>query len=74
MSDVTFAVFRSVEDLLEQMDDKNKVILFDKRYLLIKMKKNISMTVEKGLAKIKYLYVGTDWTTRDELCCIHFKR
>ena len=71
MSDVTFAVFRSVEDLLEQMDDKNKVILFDKRYLLIK---NISMTVEKGLAKIKYLYVGTDWRTRNELCCIHFKR
>ena len=27
MSDVTFAVFRSVEDLLEQMDDENKVIL-----------------------------------------------
>ena len=27
MSDVTFAVFRSVDDLLEQMDEKEKVIL-----------------------------------------------
>ena len=37
MSDVTFAVFRSVEDLLEQMDDQNKVILCNEKYLLIKM-------------------------------------
>ena len=29
MSDVTFAVFRSVDDLLEQMDEKEKVILCD---------------------------------------------
>ena len=37
MSDVTFAVFRSVEDLLEQMDDQNKVILCNEKYLLIKI-------------------------------------
>ena len=50
MSDVTFAVFRSVEDLLEQMDNQNKVILSNKKYLLIK----ISIALEKGFVKIKY--------------------
>ena len=53
MSDVTFAVFRSVEDLHVQMDDKNKVILCNGKHLLIK-KKNILMTLGKGFAKIKY--------------------
>ena len=36
MSDVTFAVFRSVDELLEQMDEKEKVILWDGKYFIIK--------------------------------------
>ena len=39
MSDVTFAVFRSVDDLLEQMDEKEKVILSDGKHFIMKRQK-----------------------------------
>ena len=52
MSDVTFAVFRSVEDLLEQMDDQNKVILCNKK--IFAHQNIISIALEKRVVKIKY--------------------
>ena len=55
MSDVTFAVFRSVEDLHVQMDDKNKVILCNGKHLLIKLQKEYFDDIRKKVCENKIL-------------------